>query len=391
MISILFVDDDANIGAGLQRTMRANREAWVTRFALSGTEALEMLAAQPADVIVSDMQMPGMDGAALLAQVEKRYPEAVRIILSGQCDRQTALSAVGPTHIFLSKPCDSEQLTKVIRRVHRLGSLLSEPTIAHAIAGLRSLPSPSETYLELVAALESPDISVHAVAEIIGRDIALTAKLLQLVNSAFFGANWRATTPLQAVHLLGTELVQTLVVTFGIMQRLETGLPALSQRRWSHGMRTAAGARFIANDLALGKRAAEEAFTAGLLHDIGLLVLSTLLADRDREITRLCEEERAPRCDVERRCLGATHAEIGGYLLALWGLPDPIVEATTFHHEPTDADAGPSITTAVHAASALTSLDTESLDQDYLEDLGVMARVPHWQAHLGHQAVAHVS
>ncbi|HUB94733.1 MAG TPA: HDOD domain-containing protein, partial [Stellaceae bacterium] len=318
MISILFVDDDPNVGAGLKRTLRGMRDAWTTRFALDGHEALEMLAREPADVIVTDMRMPGMDGAELLAEVEKRSPETVRIILSGQCDRQSALSAVGPTHIFLSKPCDSEQLVRVIRRVHRLGSLLAKPKLAKAIAGLRSLPSPSETYLKLVAALDEPECSVPAVAEIIGRDMALTAKLLQLVNSAFFGAHWHASTVLQAVHLLGTELVKTLVLTFGILQRMSDSLPAAGQLQcWKHGVQAAAGAHFIARDLALDKRAVEEAFTAGLLHDIGLLLLATLFREAEHSITRLCVQERASRCAVERRILGVTHAEIGGYLLAL--------------------------------------------------------------------------
>jgi len=96
------------------------------RFAQSGTEALQMLATAPADVIVTDMRMPEMDGAQLLAEVERLYPQTARIILSGQCDRQTALTAVGPTHLFLTKPCDSARLIEVIQRVRRLSPVLSE-------------------------------------------------------------------------------------------------------------------------------------------------------------------------------------------------------------------------------------------------------------------------
>jgi len=386
MISVLFVDDDANVGAGQQRTLRRMRDLWEMRFAFSGAQALEMLREAPVDVIVTDMRMPGMDGAQLLTEVERCYPKTVRIVLSGQCDRQSALSAVGPAHLFLSKPCDSGRLIEVIQRVYRLRSVLAGSRVADVVSGLRGLPSPPKILLELREALAAPEPSVQAIAEIIGRDMALTAKLLQLVNSAFFGAHWRAATALQAVHLLGTELVETLVLSFGIMQQLELGLPAGALNRClENAMRAGAAARFIASDLGMTKRAIDEAFTAGLLHDIGRLILSTSFAEIDREIAGLCREPGAKRCDVERQRLGATHAEIGAYLLALWGLPDSIIEATAFHHHPECAGRTVSMTTVVHIASALIGDADGALDEDYLEAIGVTARLAVWKARLGAQ------
>jgi HD-like signal output (HDOD) protein len=387
MISLLFVDDDPNVGAGLQRTLHGMRDSWDMRFALSGSEALKMMTSSPADIIVTDMRMPEMDGAQLLAEIERLYPQTARIILSGQCDRQTALRAVGPTHLFLPKPCDRERLIEVILRVHRLRAILTERRIADAVSGLRDLPSAPSLHHELLEALSSPEVSVQKLAEIIQWDIALTAKLLQLVNSAFFGARWHVTTALQAVNLLGTELVHTLIVTLGIVRQVEEGRSGRDfDRCWKHGMRTASGARFIAGDLGMEKRTADEAFTAGLLHDVGRLILSTLPGDNDRQIDRLCHEEGAPRSEIERRQLGATHAEIGAYLLALWGLPDRIIEATAFHHEPARSGTKLCVTTAVHAASALASGTEEALDGDYLEEMGVHRRVDHWKREFVAQA-----
>jgi HD-like signal output (HDOD) protein len=387
MISVLFVDDDANVGAGQQRTLRSMRALWDMRFALSGIEALEMMRQAPVDVIVTDMRMPGMDGSQLLTEVVRRHPEIVRIVLSGQCDRQAALSAVGPAHLFLSKPCDSFRLIEVIQRVYRLRSVLAGSRVANVVSGMGALPSPPKLQLELRDAFNAAEPSVQAIAEIIGRDMALTAKLLQLVNSAFFGAHWRAATALQAVHLLGTELVQTLVLSFGIIRQLELGMPAGAFNRClQNGMQTAAAARIIAGDLGLTKRAIDEAFTAGLLHDVGRLILSTSFVETDREIAKLCREEGAKRCDIERQRLGATHAEIGAYLLALWGLPDPIIEATAFHHAPDGAGRMVSVTTAVHAACALISGVECALDEEYLEAIGLTGRLAGWKAALGTQA-----
>jgi HD-like signal output (HDOD) protein/ActR/RegA family two-component response regulator len=392
MISILFVDDDANVGAGLQRTLRSMREEWDMRFAQSGPEALKMLAKSPVDVIVTDMCMPDMDGAQLLAEIERLYPHIARIILSGQCDRQTALSAVGPTHLFLSKPCDKERLIEVVLRVHRLRAVLSERRVSVAVSGIRGLPTSPAVHLELLQAVSAQDASAQDVARIIQKDIALTAKLLQIVNSAFFGADWRATTALQAVNLLGTDLVQTLVVSFGIVRQLESDRSDKAFNRcWQHGIRTGAGARYVARDLGLNKREIDEAFTAGLLHDIGRLILSTLLTKSDRKIDLLLRNSPGSRLDIERAELGATHAEIGAYLLTLWGLPDSIIEATAFHHEPGGASESACVSTAVHVASVLTGDEQDSIDEAYLRKLGLLARLDHWKAEIAARALGDVA
>jgi HD-like signal output (HDOD) protein/CheY-like chemotaxis protein len=392
MISILFVDDDPNVGAGLQRTLRGMRDSWDMRFAQSGPEALQMLAKSPVDVVVTDMCMPDMDGAQLLAEIERLYPHTARIILSGQCDRQTALSAVGPTHLFLSKPCDSGRLIEVVLRVLRLRSILSERRVSIAVSGIRELPTSPAVHLELVKALSAPDASVQDVARIIQKDIALTAKLLQIANSAFFGADWRATTALQAVHLLGTDLVQTLVVSFGIVRQLEKRRSnAAFDRCWQHGLRAGAAARYVAGDLGLTKREVDEAFTAGLLHDVGRLILATLLTESDRKIDRLLRNNPASRLDIERAELGATHTEIGAYLLTLWGLPDSIIEATAFHHEPGRAGASACVLTAVHVASVLTGDENDPIDEAYLGELGLLDRLDHWKDKIAARALGDVA
>jgi HD-like signal output (HDOD) protein len=278
-------------------------------------------------------------------------------------------------------------LIEVIQRVYRLRSVLAGSRVANVVSGMGRLPSPPKLQLELREAFNAAEPSVQAIAEIIGRDMALTAKLLQLVNSAFFGAHWRAATALQAIHLLGTELVQTLVLSFGIIRQLELGMPVGAFNRClQNGMQTAAAARIIAGDLGLTKRAIDEAFTAGLLHDVGRLILSTSFVKTDREIAKLCREAGAKRCDIERQRLGATHAEIGAYLLALWGLPDPIIEATAFHHQPDGAGRTVSVTTAVHAACALISGAECALDEEYLEAIGLTGRLAGWKAALSTQA-----
>ncbi len=384
MISVLFVDDEPQVGSGLMRMLRPMRDRWTMRFAPSGRAAIEMLQEDPADVVVTDLRMREMDGAQLLTEVERRFPQTIRIVLSGQCDRETALRCVGPTHLFYSKPCDSALLITGITRACRLRSVLTDRRVSDAVPGLRGLPSPPALYRQIVDALERETVSQKQLADLVGRDMGLAAKLLQLANSAFFGATRRVATPAHAIQILGSELLRALVLSQGIVVQLTgkaggQGIQAL----WDHGMRAALAARYLAGDLGLGKPSEDEAFTAGLLHHVGMLVLAMRLGTVERELAREGGVSGPARLAAERRRLGATHAEIGAYLLALWGLPDSIVEPVAFHHQPDLVDQqAASVVTVVHMASALTAERDDDLDAAHLDRLGLTERVPQWQAAL---------
>jgi DNA-binding NtrC family response regulator len=211
MISVLFVDDEPNLTAGLKRTLQSRQDGWSMRFANSGIEALEMLKARPADVVVSDMEMPGMSGAELLALVKRDYPETILIILSGRCDRRTALTTVDAAHIHLSKPCNTIELVTAITRTCRLKNLLVGSRGRRNGQENTSITA-SPIYSELVQALRNPDVQTEAVAELIARDANLTTRLLKLINTAFDGAGWSAKSPLQTINLLGLDLIRSLIL-----------------------------------------------------------------------------------------------------------------------------------------------------------------------------------
>src|ERR1017187_6368046 len=114
MKNLLFVDDEVRVLQGLQRQLYGMRNEWNMNFKEGGAKALDFMASAPVDVIVTDMMMPGMDGAQLLTEVMKRHPDTIRIVLSGHADREAILRLVGPAHQYLSKPCDAEELRNAI-------------------------------------------------------------------------------------------------------------------------------------------------------------------------------------------------------------------------------------------------------------------------------------
>jgi len=353
---VLFVDDEPNILAGLQRMLRPLRDEWEMEFVMGGTEALHSLAAQPFDVIVTDMRMPGMDGATLLDLVSRSHPDVVRIVLSGQANQEAILRVVGPAHQYLSKPCDSETLKAKLRQAFVLRDLLSNPSLKSLVARLRSLPSVPAVYVQLMNELRSENASLQRIGEIIEQDVAMTAKILQLVNSAFFGVRVHVVSAAQAVQLLGLDLVRTLMLSAEIVSQLDGR--AMKRFRasdiWRHSLDVSRFVRVIARLEQLDEDTTGHAVTAALLHDAGRLVLASCLSDEYGIIVDRAVRDEQSLVQVEHEELGCTHAEVGAYLLGLWGLPDQVTAAVAWHHRPSCSGSntvGP--VALVHAADAI--------------------------------------
>ena len=356
MRRILFVDDEPNVLEGLQRMLRPMRHEWQMAFAVGGERALEILRAHHVDVVVSDMRMPGINGAQLLTEVMRHYPHIVRIILSGYADEELTLKSVGLAHQYLSKPCDAETIKSTVSRACALRDLLTNESLQLLVSQMQSLPSLPSLYAELVEQLQSPDSSVKKVGEIISQDLGMTAKILQLVNSAFFGVRRHISNPAEAVGLLGLDTVMTLAMTIQVFSQFKHDEKSgfSPNTLWFHSLRVGMLAKRIAQSENQDSEVIKDAFTAGLLHDTGHLVLASNLPKHYSQALMLTKTEGLSQEEAERQVFGATHAEVGAYLFGLWGLPNPIIETVAFHHHPGRCLAHQfTALTAVHVGNAL--------------------------------------
>ena len=333
MKKILFVDDEVKILEGLQRMLRPERHRWDMAFAPGALAALGMLEAAPFDAIVSDMRMPGMDGAALLKIVRARYPGMLRIILSGYTELSAAFNAVPVAHQFLVKPCDADTLRLAIERATSLNDVLNSKMLAGFVGSVQQLPSMSQTIVELQEACKDVNGSMTRVTEIIKRDPAMCAKILQLVNSAFFGVVRTVTDIKTAVSCLGINVLQSLILSVEIFRVFHPmkPIPGFSLNAISaHAQLTAKITAGIGGDHLISGIG----HCAGLLHDVGKLVLAEVAPDH---LARALEGARTDHCPLyvaEESLIGVSHAEVGAYLLAMWGVPHLIVEAVAHHHHP---------------------------------------------------------
>jgi len=330
---ILFVDDEAPILNGLRVRLHRLRAKWDMQFVESGAQAVEILEGGHFDVVVSDMRMPGMDGAELLRIVRDRWPQAIRIALSGYSELQQIVRLVPYAHQYYSKPCEAGQLENLIDRCLRLHEMLHEPTLRAIVGRVSKLPALPKVYAQLQELLTSDDTSVHEVAQLISTDAAITAKLLQLVNSAFFRLARRISSIEQAVNHLGFGSIRNLVLSAEVFSSWPGSGPKSVvniDKLQSHVHQVAAAA----HALAARTPKADDTLLAGLLHDIGYWILSDECQAELTESVALAVAENIPLHQAETRIIGASHAQVGAYLLGLWGLPYPVIEAVAYHHTP---------------------------------------------------------
>jgi HD-like signal output (HDOD) protein len=352
---ILFVDDDPNVLTGLRNVLRTKRHEWEMVFAIGPEEALANLAKGVFDVVVTDMRMPRMDGATLLGKVKEIQPWAVRMILSGQTEMESAMKSVFVAHMFLSKPCDPALLQSVVDRACRLNAILRSDELRATAGNVQMLPTAPKTYVALNRALMAPNCSVDSLVQIIERDVGLSAKLLQLVNSAFFGLPKRISSLSDTVTYLGFATIKNLALALETFSAAAQGCGLSEAQLMSiqdHSLLTGQIAQQIE---ASTTKKGEGAFLAGVLHEVGCLL----------------NVKAASEASVERELLGA-------YLLGLWGLPHIIMEAVAYHKHPQlVAHSAFELVDMVYIADHLAAevrggeTDDPKLDLDYLASIGI--------------------
>ena len=353
---IMFIDDEQDILDGLRCMLRVKRNEWTMCFCNTARHALECMQERPFDVVVTDMRMPDMDGAQLLEEVIRLYPTTIRFVLSGYSDKETIFKSLGPTHQFLAKPCDPATLQQAIDHALHLRTTFANEQVRKVISKVKTLPGIPTLYNQLLNLLNAPDTSMEKISRLIEMDMAVSAQVLHLVNSAFFGLRRHVNNIQQAVSLLGLETLRSLL----LMSSLFSSFKKTKVRGFSfeglarHALRVGQYARVICECEGSEQVEMDNAFTAGLLHDVGKLLLASNLPDTYRSITQMMLKEGCSLTTAEQNILHITHAEVGAYLLGLWGIPDSILEATACHHHPDAAFTQKHFTTltAVHVANA---------------------------------------
>jgi HD-like signal output (HDOD) protein len=389
MKAIIFVDDEVEVLQGIKRMLRSRRKEWKMEFARSGEQALKLLQQERFNVVVTDMRMPLMDGAKLLEKVRKISPHSVRIVLSGHSEESGIMRAVRPAHQYLAKPVEKEELERVLQDALNLQEMLADPDLIQLVSQVDSLPALPSHFKQLLAEMDSENCSLKKVGETIAGDMGMTATILKVVNSAFFTLSNRVNDPVRAVTLLGTDTIKALVLSHHLFSVQQSKVKDFSlQQLWTHSLTTAGFARVCAQFENWDRDMVDQAYLAGMLHDVGKLILMTVAEKGYAEVVARVRRGQGYIHELERKILGTTHGEAGAYLLGLWGFNVDVLRATGLHHRPfASTDLKIDLLTVVHVANTfdheLVVLHPEyskpGLDMEYLDKTGAFGHVDLWR------------
>lgn len=371
---ILLVDAEPALYHSLYRTLFAGNFQWTVTYAADTEEGLAALASHTFDAVISDIRPPTVDGLQLLREAARRQPAGIRIATTAAVDREEVFRILPEAHHVLGRPCDTQELLDTLARTFRKRQNVGNEGLVSKMGQIRKLPSLPAIYEELVAALQGDGASFSRVARIVSRDVAITAQLLKLVNSAYFGLKNHVTAIDQALRFLGIETFKSLVLTLDLFGQYDDGsIPSgILHRFYHHSLQVATVAREIAAELHPEDGVSDRAYTAALLHDVGKLVMAANLADR--YIPLLQEEQRAALslCEAERDAFGTTHADVGAYLLELWRFPEDLVAGVAAHHAPEGRGRAETVLVAsVHMADALVHNCPDWMDRSFLAAAGI--------------------
>lgn len=368
-MKVMFVDDEPMILNGLKRALF--NSGWTIFLAQSGQQALEKLKKTSVDFVISDMQMPGMNGAELLEQVTKLYPETVRIVLSGQADKEMAARASFVAHQWFSKPCNPGTIRQEIERIYAIRQQFPATHIQRDVGQIKTLPSPPSMFLR-IKKLFSEHADMERIAAVIGEDPALSAKVIQLSNSSFFMQKSAVTRVEEAIIRLGVEVVSCVVAIAEIYSNT-INIEGLSiEEEQQHGMRTALVAASMVD-----AQYKEMTMLAGLFHDVGKYILYSLAPDAiETYISQRVKGE--DNTQLEQTLFGVDHAQLAGYLLHLWNFPYAVIESILLHHQPdklTDHQFGSAA--ATHIACLL--LNKKLPNDNIISHFKLDDKIPAWK------------
>jgi HD-like signal output (HDOD) protein len=387
---LLLIGDSAQEREELARAAAPLAADWEMISAIGPAHAAELVTTKSFDGLVLDLRLLVSLGADLVEEATRRSPKLLCFLRYGENDREAIKHGVGTNMHYVSRECDAETFAATVRRAERLQLWTADPHIKQVSAQLRKLPVLPSLYEKAVTELQSATGSLDVVGELIAKDPIMTARMLQSVNSAYFALPRQIGTAGEAVMYLGAERTKSLLLLVGVLGQFDAskcGGFSLDSF-WSHGMGVAALARALTMEETKNAKLADLAFTAGLMHDLGKLLLAANLTEQYATVPVIAKQRKLATCDAERDIFGASHAELGAYLLVNWGLPLAILEAVAWHHRPhlsNEREFSP--LTAVHVADALEneracgseSANPSPVSRVYLKLLEMEGRMNRWR------------
>lgn len=353
---------------------------------------LLLLEERTCDAVIIPCSMRAQVDIEFMSRVADMQPHSVRIFLGAEYWNAThKAKAADIAHRIYPSKATVEDIGASLEYQIKLLKLLNRSSLQKYVAKVGCLPSPPKLYTQLTDAVNSEMADLTEISGIVEQDPAVVAQVMKQVNSAFFGFNRTITDLKEAISMLGVRNLRSLALSSQLSNQFK------SSRNWEQfsfeelnqrSLLVARLAQAICRRAGANKSTQDQAFLAGLLHDIGILIMASHDADQYKQLLNYSAKKQKPIYLVEKAAFGFFHGEVAGALLALWNLPPQVIEAVMLHHVPhLSKETNFSPLTAVHVADAmLPSVYVEGecdlasdLSLRYLDQVGVMEEVPQWR------------
>jgi HD-like signal output (HDOD) protein len=343
---------------------------------------LEHLSRHACHVAIVADDLPDSGCAAVLRRVQTRYPEVIRVVLT-DADGIDVFRRVPYAHQFFKRSAPASALCGALLQCVELRDLLVRPELRALVSSSNALPAAPKLYAELIDLLADPRCSMLKVVSVLERDVGMSTRLMQLVSSAFFGMKTQITSLGACVGYLGLDAIRSLVLSAEISQLYPGSVPGLTAERvHSRALSTSRLARRLAGSMA----DPGHAFIAGLLHGVGQLVLASRAPVEFGEALEACSTRGLTQTEAELERLGATSAQVGAYLLALWGQPLEVVRAIAYQDLPEICDSErPGLATVIYLSKRLSNdadvplgpatTSVAALNEAFLTNVGALERL----------------
>lgn len=388
---IAMLDEQGGL-AGWSREIEGSEFNWAFVRLDSKQSLIDQLEQNTFDAVILPCSMRAVVDIELMAKLARIQPQAVRVFLGAEFwNAGHKAKAAEIAHRIYPNNVSIKQVGEELEYQVKLVKLLNRSSLQAYVSTVGCLPSPPSMYRQLTEAVNSDVADLTEISEIIEQDPSVVAQIMKQVNSAFFGFNRQISDLREAISLLGVRNLRSMALSSQLNKQFKQG-DGWNQFSFEQmGQRSLLVARLAQ---ALSKRAGaskavqDQAFLAGLLHDLGVMIMAAHDPAQYKKLITYAVKKQKPIYLVEKAACGFFHGEVAAALLALWNLPPQVVEAVMLHHVPHLSSATEfSPLTAVHVADAmLPSVDVagecdlaSSLSLRYLDQVGVMDEVPQWR------------
>lgn len=384
MQTIAILEPDEVRRAELQCTMEAVCRDWQLVFCGSAMQMLETLG-HDVDVMIAPDATDLGSTTDLFLQARNNHASTLRIVLLDSSRQSSSDQLSSLVNRTLSRQSSPESLIGSVSAALQLRAVMCNKRLRNLVEKLPNVPTLPEKYQEIQTALQNDTATMQSIGRIIETDPALTARILQLANSAAFGLPHPVSTAGEALSRLGINTVAGMVLSHGVFTQFDqrtirsTGIRDVF---W-HSSVMGQLARRVMADYTDNVRRIDQAMTAGILSDIGTLVLAAGMPDAMAICRRIVEKDGRADWDVESDLIGFTHMQVGAMLLSMWDLPDSIIEAVAYHHNPSQCpETQFTPLSAVHVGNAILKRQDETivpnLDWPYIERINASDHVVTW-------------